>query len=114
MSLDHVMEIWFNQELGRLRHIGLAKENYRPEKIQFIYFSRMTTKNVLFDKDMISIENPRANNNHRDCAHVTIKNVKGNWGEYFDFRHNKGKAEIQSNAPLQFFETARDASMHED
>lgn len=84
------------------------KEDYRPENVQVILFPD-DNKSVLFDNDVISIEKLKAYSNYKDCAHVTFKNVNGNWEGCFDFRHNKSKAEKLFNLALQFFETAKDA-----
>lgn len=43
---------WFNPQVERLRQIGLAKEDYGPEKMQVIVF-QMTTKASFFDKNAI-------------------------------------------------------------
>jgi hypothetical protein len=66
------MEIWFNPEVSRLSHIGLAKEDYRLEKTQVILFTH-DNKTVRSDKDVISIEKMKANRNYKDCADVTFK-----------------------------------------
>jgi hypothetical protein len=51
----------------------------------------------------------KVNSNYIDCAYATFKNVSGKWEGYFDFRHNKGKAEKLFNITLQLFETAKGA-----
>ena len=35
---NHIMDICFNPELERIRHLGLVKEDYQPEKMQVILF----------------------------------------------------------------------------
>jgi len=34
----HIMDIWFNPELERIRQRGLVREDYQPEKMQVILF----------------------------------------------------------------------------
>jgi hypothetical protein len=105
---NHIMDIWFNPELERIRHLGLVKEDYQPEKMQVILFLT-GQKSIGFDKDVIAIEKLKANRNYEDCGHITFKKVNGNWEGFFDFRYNKGRAEKLFNTALEFFETAKDA-----
>jgi hypothetical protein len=36
--LNHILDIWFNPELERIRRLGLVKEDYQPKKMQVILF----------------------------------------------------------------------------
>ena len=98
------MEIWFYPEVERLRQLGLVKEDYRPERCK-LFFSQWQQKRP-FWKECDLNRRAKVNSNYIDCAYLTFKNVNRKWEWYFDFRHNKGKAEKLFNIHLQFFETA--------
>jgi hypothetical protein len=110
---NHIMDIWFNQELERIRHLGLVKEDYQPEKMQVILFPS-GQNSIGFDKDVITVENLKENRNYDDCGHITFKKVNGNWEGFFDFRYNKGGAEKIFNITSNFLKRPRMHTMQEE
>jgi hypothetical protein len=107
--LEETKRLWFNSELLRLKQIGSVEEDYQPEKMEVILFPH-GENNTLFDNLVIPKERLRANIKYKDCGYVILeKDANGNWEGFFDFRYNKGKAQVLFNSALEFFETAKEA-----